>query len=370
MAGWLRTTLFRCWLGVSVIITAVTLLAAYGGWFDPRSHAFPAILSMSFPFWIISLAIVAAANLLICKKMALAQWIAAVLCVGAINDYCPLNLFHSTEVAPCDSTRMLKVMTYNTFGFVDDDDIYPDGTNRTASAIIASKADVVFLQEIGFISDMPARHLTQEQVDSLLNAYPHSMFNESKMVGILSRYPLEWVELPQPESMFSGFEGAKLTVNGTELLIVSLHLQSLGLNQEDRLVYHDLTSGDNVSDWKTAGKIIYDKISAAMKHRASQAEMLRAALDSVGIPNMILAGDFNDINGCYAMRKICGENLKSTYSSVGCGPAVTYHKDRFLFNIDHLLYGGAVEPVEIRIGTNTSSDHYPVYATYLIGPKE
>lgn len=365
-APWLRTTLRRCWTVIAIVIAAGALLSANGGRFNPDVTSFPAILSMSFPFWIIALAVTALISLAVSRRLALWLWVAALFCTGGLADYCPLNLFHSSKYEPADSARVIRVMSYNTYGFCDDEDKYPDNTNRTASQIINSGADVVMVQEIGFINDMPLRHLTPLQVDSLHRRYPYSMFNEQKMTGILSRYPLEWVELPQPEDIYAGWEGATITVDSTRILLVSLHLQSLGLNDEDKVIYHEITSGDNVEDWKKAGKVIYNKIAAAMKRRAYQARLLRHAIDSIGCRDMILAGDFNDINGCYAMRTICGSNLRSAFTSAGHGPTITYHRDRFLFNIDHILYSGSLRPLEVSKGSVNSSDHYPVFATFII----
>lgn len=369
LPSWMVTTLRRCWIAVSLMLCAATLLSANGGRFNPEHYSFPAIFAMSFPTWIIMLGVVSLINVWVSRKMAFAGWITALLCVGALNDYCPLNVLHRSEVAPQDSASVIKVMTYNTFGFSDDADMYPDGTNRTASAIIGSGADVVMVQEIGYITDMPMRHLTQSQVDSLHRLYPYTMFNETKMTGILSRYPLEWVELSQPDNLYAGWEAAKATINGEDVLLVSVHLQSLGLNAEDKVVYHEMTSG-NEADWKKAGRQIYDKIASAMCQRATQAHLLRQALDNSGYSNVIIGGDFNDINGCYAMRVICGGTLKSAFSEVGIGPTITYHKDRFLFNIDHLLYGGNIEALSISTGKVDSSDHYPVYGRFEIKHKK
>lgn len=366
LAPWLRTTIRRCWYVVSVFVMIGALVAANGGMFDPRSTSFPAILSMSFPMWMVALTIVALITVWVNRRMALVLWVGALFCTGGLSAWMPLNFFHSEKIAPADSAYVVKIMTYNTFGFNDDENIYPDKTNRTASTIISSGADIVFLQEIGLITDIPVRCFTQAQVDSLNVIYPYSMFNEKKMTGILSRWPLKWVDLPQPDDCFAGWEGATATINGVDMLLVSVHLQSLGLNSEDKIVYHDMTSGEDV-DWRHAGKIIYDKIAGAMKARAGQAHMLRNALDTISIGGVLIAGDFNDINNCYAMRTICGDDLRSTFTAVGHGTTITYHRDRFLFNIDHILYGGDVTPVNIHTGTSPSSDHYPVYATFLIG---
>ena len=45
------------------------------------------------------------------------------------------------------------------------------------------------------------------------------------------------------------------------------------------------------------------KLATAFKIRAVQAHAARSVIDSIGGP-FIVAGDFNDIPGCYAMRVI------------------------------------------------------------------
>lgn len=365
----LRRACFAVWVTGCVLLAIITLFAGIGGMIDPRTIAIPAILAMSLPGWLGANVITAIINLWVARRVSVVQWIVCLLSIGGFNAYCPLNVFHSEEVAPADSAFLFKVMTINTFGFHDEEDIYPDNTNRTASQIIHSGADLVFVQEIGFLSDMPIRHLTHEQIDSIGEIYPYTMFNDDKMVGILSRYPLTWVELPQPEQKYSGFEAAKLIVNDVELLAVSVHLQSLGLNEEDKLIFHQMTSGDSEVSWRSGSRQLYRKVAGAMRQRADQAALLEDALDGIDRQATLLAGDFNDINGCYAMRLLGRQGLKDTYSAVGVGPAVTYHADRFYFNIDHIMFGGDIKPIDIRVGDIKSSDHYPVFATYLIPRK-
>ncbi len=354
------------WIAIAIIIALGALLSANGGLFNPDVTSFPAVFAMSFPMWMIALVIVALASLFFARKISFSLWVVALFCTGGLNDFCPINLFHSSSYEAADSTRVINVMTYNTYGFVDDQGIYPYGTNRTASTIINSGADIVMLQEIGFSEYAIFNRFTYSQADSLNKIYPYRMFNENAMTGILSRYPLEWVELPQPGDKYAGWEGAIATIDSTKVLLVSLHLQSLGLNNEDKLVYHNISSGDNITNLSKAGKQIYNKVAAAMKRRAFQARLLRQYLDSLQCPNMLIAGDFNDINGCYAMRTLCGDDLQSTFSAVGHGPTITYHRDRFLFNIDHILYSGVLKPLSISTGSIKSSDHYPVYATFII----
>lgn len=363
MRSLIATTRF-CWNALCVLIAVGLLVSAYGGCVDPALWVLPAMMAMTFPFWVGATVVAAIVNLMTRKRRALLQWVTMILSVGALNDYCPLNVFNPS---PDPSERQLKFMTYNTFGFCDSEDCYPYGTNRTASTIIGSGADIICVQELGYLMDLPYRSLGDEQIDSINDIYPYYAFEENKQVAILSKFPIREIDLRQPDSDFAGFQGAVVDIDGTELLVVSIHLQSIGLNDEDKLIYHRMTDGDSGVDWGTAGHQLYSKLANAFVQRAEQAKLLREQLDSIGIPNIITAGDFNDISGCYAMREIRAGKMKNAYTEAGLGPVVTYHKDRFLFNIDHILYQGAVRVNSIHRGNIKSSDHYPVYATFTIG---
>ena len=56
--------------------------------------------------------------------------------------------------------------------------------------------------------------------------------------------------------------------------------------------------------------------------------------------------------------------MRSVFRTIATGPVITYHSDRFFFNIDHVLYQGDVTPVRYRRGSIKSSDHYPIYVTF------
>lgn len=353
------------WLSMTVAVAIVTIVSANGGMIDPRTATFPALLAMAFPFLVITNTVLGLINLFISKKTAIVQWVALICSIPAICDWFPAHPF-SSEETPGDDANIIRFMTYNTFGFVDDEDCYPDSTNRTATSIIHSGADIICLQELGMLVDLPTRGLTDEQIDSINEVYPYFASEEEKMVSILSKYPLKEIALEQPVNPHAGWQAAETVINGDTILLVSAHLQSFGLNDEDKIIYHKITDGSMSGNMTDAGMIIYNKLTEAFKQRAAQANLLRHQLDSLNYKNVILSGDFNDIAGCYAMRTIRGKNMKSVYRSLATGPVITYHSDRFFFNIDHVLYQGNVKPVRYRRGNIKSSDHYPVYVTFTI----
>lgn len=348
------------WLIFGILVALSTFLAANAGSIPPEYTTIPALLAMAFPAVLALNVIVGLVTLFIDKRFAIIQWLALMLSIGAIGRFFPVDYFEPD--IPDDATT-IKLLTYNTFGFVDSEGVAPKWGNRTAWTILHSDADIVCLQEVGWIADAPARSVEQ-QIDSINVEYPYFASNEHKMVSILSRYPLREITLDQPESRYAGWQAAEVYVNGDTLLVVSLHLQSIGLNNEDKIIYHELTNGNSNLDWTAAGDMLAKKLSKAFISRADQARMLRHQLDSLNYRNVIIAGDFNDISGCYAEETIAQDEFKSVFQTIGSGPVITYHKNRFYFNIDHILYSDALEPLRYRRGSIKSSDHYPVYALF------
>ncbi len=353
------------WLAMTIAVAVMTVIAANSGLINPEKMTWPSLLAMAFPFLVITDVLLGLINLFISKHVAVVQWIALLCSIPAIGNWFPVHPFAGHHEVSDDSD-IVRLMSYNTFGFADDENCYPDSTNRTATAIIRSGADIICLQEVGMLVDMPGRSLTDEQIDSINEIYPYFASEEEKMVSILSKYPLREISLEQPPSPHSGWQAAEVTVGSDTILVVSVHLQSFGLNEEDKIVYHHITDGSVSGNMTDAGLIIYHKLTDAFRLRAAQADMLRHQLDSLGYRNVILSGDFNDIAGCYPMRRLRGRDMKSVFRTTATGPVITYHSDRFLFNIDHVLYQGDITPIKYRRGNIKSSDHYPLYITFLI----
>lgn len=351
------------WLAMTIAVAAMTVISANSGFINPLDYTWPSMLAMAFPFLIITNVVLGLINLFINKWVAAMQWVALICSVSAIGNWFPVHPF-SNEPDDISDENIIRFMSYNTFGFVDDQHCYPDSTNRTATSIIHSGADIICLQEVGQLVDMPVRSLTDEQIDSINDVYPYFASEEEKMVSILSKYPLREIALEQPVSPHSGWQAAEVKIGNDTILFVSVHLQSFGLNEEDKIIYHQITDGSVSGNMTDAGLVIYHKLTDAFKLRAAQAEKLRHQLDSLNYKNVILSGDFNDIAGCYPMRTISGHDMKSVFRSIATGPVITYHSDRFFFNIDHVLYQGDITPIKYRRGNIKSSDHYPLYITF------
>lgn len=354
------------WLVMTIVTALLTIISANSGLFNPENFPLPSLLAMAFPGLIIFNVIFGIINIFINRWGALVQWVALICSISAIANWFPVHPLASTPGFGSND-KLIRFMSFNTYGFVDNEEIYPDSTNRSATAIIKSKADIICLQEVGRLFDLPLRFLTDQQIDSINNIYPYFASEDEKLVSILSKYPLKEISLQQPPSPHSGWQAAEVYIGNDTILVVSVHLQSFGLDDSDKVLFHKITDGDVSTNMTDAGKIILRKLVNAFRLRAKQAQLLRHQLDSLNYKNIILSGDFNDISNCYPIRTISGDKMKSVYSEIATGPIITYHRDRFFFNIDHTLYQGKnLVPIRYRRGNIKCSDHYPVFVTFKL----
>lgn len=371
------------YLFVSIAVAIATVTSAYGGTVNPDVTTIPAILAMTFPGWLILTVVLLVISLIFYRKSALIQLLTVAVAFPSILTVAPLNLV-SPKLTAEEKERTFTFMTYNTFDLTDwtrldegpwererwQREAEAGAVNKTISTIIKAQPDLMCAQEIVQILS-PERsvswlHFTEGQADTLGHMLPNRCGVGSEL--IFSRFPLQQIELRQPKSSCGIFCGATTEIFGQKILVVSIHLESIGLSDQDKALFKELTEGEarTKKDFKRVKSQLLSKLSVAFKERASQARLLREQIDSLGIENVIIAGDFNDIPGCYAMRELCGDDFKTAFSEAGKISLPTYHANRFYFHIDHILYRGNLRAVSYRRIRSPYSDHYPVVSTFLV----
>lgn len=351
-------------LTVATILSVLTVLSANGGLINPSIWVIPSFLAMAFPLFIVVNCIAGIVNIFVSRKAAIVQLAGLLLSVNGLASYCPVN-YPRPDAASIPPEKLLRCMTYNIHGFGDVHEIYPDDTNRTATQLINSGADIITLQEAYLLDANAMFHITEAQADSIKQIYPYKNADK-ELICIISKYPLRQIEVPQPQLASASWVMSEVQIGDMQLLVVSIHLQSLGLTDDDKQGYLNITNGEDEANWKSDTKTLFSKLSDAFKERAKQADLIAAQLDSLAYDNVLLCGDFNDVAGCYAMQRLSRAHLKAAYATAGSGPVITYNANRFYFHIDHILYRGALRPLSIERGRIPSSDHYPLLCTFLI----
>lgn len=358
------TSLIRSlWTLLNIACGLCTLLAGYGGYINPDKFALAQLANMTFPGWIVLTLILLAVNLFIRKKLAWLSVAVLVACIGPILTISPLN-FTSRSLSPDDESRTFTLLTYNVYNFRDNQGVNPEWGNRTLSYILSTEADIVCLQESSNLNGVGKK----AQRDSINSRYPYRLYSNRSGEVLLSKYHATEIDTPQPDWGSGSFCAYNVEVEGHEVTVVNCHLQSIGLTDDDKELYRELTDKElrnpSRSELSKVKNGIVTKLLAAFRIRAQQAHYINEFL-ATRKGNVILVGDFNDVPGSYAYRTIKSDGLKDAYSECAFGPTVTYNDNRFYFRIDQMLYRGDLEAVRIKRGDLRSSDHYPLLATFL-----
>lgn len=367
----LKSVFLSVAVGINVLIALMTVFSAYGGAVNPDKMVVASIVAMMLPGFMIAGILLFVADLVFWRKLALVQVAAWVAAAPPLINFSPLNV-SERQLTAIEKQRTFTFLTYNVLHFWDfRGDVPGLERNQTLDYILSTNADIVNLQEVGDITMEGPWKVTPEQLYELHTRYPYGYLNAGKELTLLSKYPVEHVHLDLPPYIAERVVCFRLDVLGDTINLFSVHLESIGLSPEDKSLYmqlyHPSADREFKKEFTEVKTKLISKLTAAFRNRAEQARALRACIDSIG-GNVIVAGDFNDIPDCYAIRTIMGDDLKDVYAECAFGPAITYHGNRFYFRIDHILYDGNIEAVKLQLDKVPSSDHYPLFATFLIDP--
>ncbi|MDO4510575.1 MAG: endonuclease/exonuclease/phosphatase family protein [Bacteroidales bacterium] len=362
---------------LTMVLSALTVYAAYSGTIHPQRSLIAPMAALAFPF-ILALEVATGLVWLIARRWrcSLIVWVAVLIAWPSVRVVSPLNVFPHAYTPAEDSTKF-KVLTFNVENFkvayYADKKRSLKAGEATARYIMEQDADVVLLQEASLSADFNNLPF----MDSIKKVYPYRDHGYHDQV-ILSKHPYEAVV---DDSIKNGFASPDDPLNnyhffarafdvqipGHKVRIFNLHLHSLLLSNDDRQFYVDLTKLKQKNDTeatKKAGKTLLAKINEAFCHHAQEATLLRRIINQSDA-NVIVCGDFNDVPTSYAYRTIMGHDMTDAWVKCGFGPTVTYHMSRLFFKIDHILYRGDMEATEIHRHKAGESDHYPLVATFV-----
>ncbi len=365
-----RATIFAIVAALNTGLAMATVFSAYGGVFDPGKVVIAALMAMTFPLFLLASILFLIVDLVFWRKAAVVIALALVASLPPILVFSPFN-FSTHKLTEAEKERSFTFLTYNVLHFWDFRGDVPGLTrNATIDYILSTDADIVSLQEVEFLKSWPLWHITTEQIDELSARYPYRMVNASKQQTLLSKYPFELVDFNLPQDIACRFACFRLNIDGRTIHLFNVHLESIGLTPRDKELYQglfDKAPGSEQALRKELSRVktqLISKLAKAFEERTEQARAIRHAIDSIG-GNTIVAGDFNDIPSCYAIRTIMDGDMTDAYAQNALGPTITYHGNRFYFRIDHVLYKGDFNCVDITRGSSPSSDHYPFLATFV-----
>jgi len=373
--GMVYVAIKRILLILTLLLCVALEVAAYGGTIDPRITASPSVVVLALPYLVLLTGAVAVIWLLIgwWRHMILAV-VAIAAAWPSVMVVCPLHMF-PPKVKQDEELLQFKVMTFNAQYFIHDEQEYWKNDNQAADYLLNSDADVILVQEgdIGkYLEQMPSM---KDKYAALKSKYPYRTDDKPHRISMLSRYPFSVVgedideESPDPDVYAVYY---KMKIKGRDLYIANVHLQSIMLSKDDKEFFKEYTAPhDMKKKIDERGKFRRDllsKLKLAFLRRADQVDMVRTRIAEMG-ENVMVCGDFNDTPCSYAYRTVRGMDLSDAYQECSFGPEITYHENRFLFRIDHILYRGDLRAVNMVRPDVKISDHYPLIATMVWNPR-
>ncbi len=350
---------------IDVLAGAAMTVSAYSGMISPLKHGGVwGIVGLMFPILLGLVVFLALIQLFWNKLGSLFLAVFMVFSGGPIITYCPLNIGSRSAQ---DDAFTFTLLEYNVANFDDQrpEEERPQDSNAILTYIINTNADIVCLSEATIFVPNERNHINQAQIDSLHALYPYIMVYKGAQMTF-SRFPLEPIHLDITGDGYNNVNVGAYRVtlpDGRLFTLVNAHLQSIGLQMSDKDLYLDLTEM-KPSDFDIIKAQLLTKLAYANVLRARQVQCILQMVRHSGGPNVIVCGDFNDIQDSYAIRSFEDAGFHSVYPEVGFGPMITFNANRFYFCIDHILYRGDFRPLWLRKGTTKASDHYPLLTEF------
>lgn len=353
-------------IGVVVLIFAIIsslllVIASYVQYLSPAVMALPALLGLAFPIVLCVTLFFFVLLLIIYPLYALAPLAALLLSIPAALQYCPIN---GKSIKINTNRDTFTLLSYNVYHYVDIGVEPYEGElqyNRTLQYILDINADIVALQEVSSVK-YPSKRLntTQEQIDKLNELYPYRIYQNRNQV--LSKYPIELVmDTMYTKTAFTSVY--KVDINDRTLTLFNNHLESIGLNKDDKQLYKDITNGVDSIGAKVGGiKAFTRKFLTAFENRAHQVDCIDSLARQMG-GDIIMCGDINDTPNSYAYYRL-KKGREDAFLEKGSGPGYTYKANRMWVRIDHIIYDGELEASYIEKGKKQYSDHYPILVEF------
>ncbi len=354
---------------LSALAAGLLLTSAYGGFIDPRSFYWPAILNLGFPIAFVTSIVVAVLCLMLrFKRAAAVVALALLLSLPAWHSFMPL----SWGGTPDNPDKAFTVLTWNVIGFEPMNDDY----GPTMQHVLDVDADVVLMQETSLNDDdylnIPYIQPLKKELEQ---RYPYRTTGANDLV-IMSKVPFKLMPdttmrnrkgLNGPGSFHTYGKVYDINIKGHDLRVINLHLQSIGLSAEDKQLYKDIATFNEkvntTSELKQVKHSLTDKLGASYQRRAGEAQAVRDIIDA-SPEAVVVCGDFNDTPGSYSYRTIRGDDMNDAFIDCCALPVNTFNASGMYFKIDHMFYRGNLRAVDSRVDKAGSSDHYPVVTTF------
>ena len=341
-------------LAINVLAAIGLLCCAYSPMLPAEQTPLLSLAGLAFPIALGVNVLFLLFWLFIHWQYAFVSLITCLVCSIQIRAFLPVNM--SKQDAPKGS---LKVLSYNILS-PNINESNTDASNATIAYLEAADADIICLQEFQFA--------TLKKRKQLLQRYPYKSYNLSnesqataRHLGCLSKYPILSSERVKLESTTNGCTKYRILHDGDTILVYNCHLQSNGLQGDDKSNYKQLLTNPKENFRSKGTKTLVKKLRDSAAKRAYQPDVIIADIKKESSPYTIVCGDFNDSPisyTCHHLRKV----LNDAYIGSGNGPGISYNRHGMYFRIDHILHSSKFKAYNCTVDRSIKiSDHYPIF---------
>ena len=335
-------------LVAQIVISLLTFVGLFGGNVSPIGNTARAMLVYALPLLIIANAV------MLLYWLIRRRWFFALIPVVTIACCIPYigTIFQFGSVdKDAEKQKGLKIASYNVAMFG------RETTGFKALDILAEmrrqKVDVLCVQEYNETSG------DKKNSEAYKEYFPYMEVGRSDMV-IFSRYPIREHKTMLFDETNNSAQWADIDVNGKQLRIFNVHLQTTGINRTLRqAAKFQAREGIEVSSDRLLD-VIYGNYMMGMMFRVGQAVTVANEKRMSDKP-CILCGDFNDIPYSFVYNTMLGDMVDGFKECGSGGFMYTMRDKKKPVRIDYIFHDESLKGLTYYRGELSNSDHYPVF---------
>lgn len=335
-------------LVAQIVISLLTFVGLFGGNVSPIGNTARAMLVYALPLLIIANAV------MLLYWLIRRRWFFALIPVVTIACCIPYigTIFQFGSVdKDAEKQKGLKIASYNVAMFG------RETTGFKALDILAEmrrqKVDVLCVQEYNETSG------DRKNSEAYKEYFPYMEVGRSDMV-IFSRYPIREHKTMLFDETNNSAQWADIDVNGKQIRIFNVHLQTTGINRTLRqAAKFQAQEGIEVSSDRLLD-VIYGNYMMGMMFRVGQAVTVANEKRMSDKP-CILCGDFNDIPYSFVYNTMLGDMVDGFKECGSGGFMYTMRDKKKPVRIDYIFHDESLKGLTYYRGELSNSDHYPVF---------
>jgi endonuclease/exonuclease/phosphatase family metal-dependent hydrolase len=368
MAGKARRLARRTFLVINSIIVLLFLLSCLAPYVNPERWWFIAFLGLGFAATLGTLLLFLLFTLIVKPRYALISLAALLLGFRSISVFFALGSGSTRSgYVPSKGAHTIRVVQWNVARFIEQRRNNNEGSHtrqQMLDELRNQNADIICFQEfmqasgkefydnLGYLrKNLGYRYAYFPRGEGFKNWYGQAIF---------SRFPLidtGYISFPRPGTP-EKLIWADVVLGKSIIRIFTTHLQSYKLEKDD---YERIEKIKNREDSLIPNsRSLWSKLRRATAIRATQADLVRDALDRCAYP-LIFTADLNDVPNSYAYHTVRGP-LKDAFLEKGFGVGRTFNALAPTLRIDYVFTTRDFKVLRFKRIARDLSDHYMLVA--------